>query len=157
MNNMRVTVTITGDAEEIARFQKLGRSLTDYSGAMRSIGKDLKTYYGSQPFASEGGVLGQTWRELSPVYRKWKGRHYPGKGILVASGGLKSSFRSKTTKNSATIDNTKMVGSHNLLDIHQNGRGRNPKRPVLLVNDDVTAIVHDAIEDDIKRKLKEVS
>lgn len=48
-----------------------------------------------EQFATEGRFAGG-WAELSPVYKAWKARHYPGKPILELTGKLKNAL---TTSN----------------------------------------------------------
>lgn len=145
---MRVTVTVTGTKDEITRFKKLGDKLTDFSTAMREIKNTLKTYYSKMVFGSEGAILGDRWAALSPVYRKWKTKHYPGRGILVASGRLERGVRGVSSRNSATIDNPTPY-----FEYLQLGTKRMKPRPMLAVNRDVTDTVGNIIEKDIAGKL----
>lgn len=41
-------------------------------------------------FVLEGGS--KSWTVLSPKYAKWKVQHFPGRGLLVATGALKTSL-----------------------------------------------------------------
>lgn len=155
---MQVTVRITGNSEEIARFRKLGDKLTDFTAAMKDVGSELKTYYGGVVFKTEGGAIGERWTALSPVYKKRKGKLFPGVGTLVATGKLSKSFQAATTKNSATISNNRTTkNGRNLLEIHQLGLGKNPVRPIMVVNQDVQDIVERIIDKDVKKKLASVS
>lgn len=154
---LQVTVKISGDKEEIAAIQKLGDKLTDFTQAMKIIGNDLKNYYGGQDgipgqvFGSEGGILGERWASLSPVYQTWKGKHYPGKGILVASGELMSNFVATSDKNSVTITNPTKY-----FEYLQLGTRRMRARPMLRVNGDVEKIVGDAIDNDVREKVRSI-
>lgn len=154
---MNILVTITGDRQEIAAFKSLGDKLTDFSDAMDDLGKELKTYYSKEVMGSGGGKSGGKWPALSPAYKRRKRKTAPGKGLLVASGKMQSSFRAVSDKSSVVIDNTRTVGTkrkYNLLSIHHNGLGRVPVRPVLVVNRDVKEITQHIIEDDVRAKLK---
>lgn len=147
---LSVTVKIIGAQEEIARLQALGSSFTDFSAAMKIIGKDLKNYYKDDVFASEGGLLGSPWQGLSKRYALRKAKTYPGKSILVATGNLKKSFSYSTTKNSVLITNKAPYFKY-----HQSTlpRKKMPFRPMLGVNSEVEGIVHKIIDADVKRKI----
>lgn len=145
---LHVTVKITGDKTEIAKLKKLGDKLSNFSSAMRRIGDELKGYYSGQVFASQGGALGHRWTNLSPVYRSWKSRHYPGRGILIATGHMKSSFQSTSTMNSATISNSASYFKYNQLGTH-----RMPARPMLAINHDVEDVVGHIIKQDVQEKI----
>lgn len=170
---LHVTVVISGTKEEQAKFKKLGSKLTDFSTAFKSMGDELKNYYGNTMFNSEGGAGGTKWQDLSPVYKARKGKLYPNKGILTATGTMRKSFRATVTPNSLTIDNTDKkfawhqngtgYGGGAVFGIGRGGsahigRGRNlPARPMLVTNEDVKGIVKRVIEDDINQKLESVT
>lgn len=47
-------------------------------------------------FETEGASgLGHRWQKLSAEYEAWKDRHYPGRKILVRSGGMKGELLNK--------------------------------------------------------------
>jgi phage gpG-like protein len=146
-----VNVKITGTAEEIAKFQKLGDKLLDFTQALTETGTELKTYYSKAVFGSGGGLTGTKWKSLSPVYAKWKGKHYPNRGILIARGDMQNSFRATSNRSSLTIDNTDKK-----FEYHQLGTRRMPARPMLVVNKDVEEVVERIIEADVEKKLRSV-
>lgn len=143
-----VELKITGTKEEINKFHSLGEKLTNFSTAMMRIGDELKSYYSGQVFASEGGAIGQRWAKLSPVYASWKGKHYPGRGILIATGEMQQSFESHATPISVEISN-----SSNHFKYNQLGTRRMPARPMLTIDDHVKDIVEHVINNDIKEKI----
>lgn len=179
-----VTVKISGTAEELQRLRKLGDKLNDFSDVYKPLGAELKQYYGGtngvpgNVFASQGGALGKVWAALSPVYKSWKGKHYPNKGTLQASGKLMQSFRATNTRTTLTIDNTDPkfifhqlgtgIGSNrsklSLLGglaraytIGGMGRGRGiPARPMLAITPEVETMVKNAIKSGVDEKLKGV-
>lgn len=80
-------------------------------------------------FATEGAFGGKPWARLSPTYAAQKAIRYPGRGILVATGGLKQAAsrpqRSQTpTSLTLTINDAK-------LQFHQQGTPRMPARPLV--------------------------
>lgn len=176
---LSVTVKVSGTPQEIARLQRLGDKLNDFSSAFTKLGTEMKTYYSSSVFASGGGLTGKKWQALSPSYKKWKGRHYPNKGVLIASGKMQHSFRASSDRSSLTIDNTDpkfkyhqlgtgfagaqlsqiMVG-RSIIGVGGGGPGRGnnlPARPMLVINGDIKEMVGTVIDEDIKKKIASVS
>jgi hypothetical protein len=77
------------------------------------------------------------WAPLSPAYREWKKKHFPGQPILVRSGDLRESVRWDGARLGAggqfdaqpgfvIAGTTIPYGKH-----HQNGAGKMPKREFL--------------------------
>jgi len=84
-------------------------------------------------FATEGGFGSAGWPKLSPEYRKWKRKHYPGKKILELKGRLK---RSLTTSMGDSILQVERSGRRLTMGstdpkakYHQHGTSKMPKRP----------------------------
>lgn len=144
------TIKITGTQEEIAKIKKLGDKLLDMSSLLKSAGDDLKTYYSKTVFGAEGSVedIGR-WQALSPAYKKWKGKHYPNRGILIASGDMQKSFKATNTHNSLTIENTDKKFAW-----HQLGTRRMPARPMLVINSEITRYLAKAIKADVEKKIE---
>lgn len=147
---LNISIHITGNKEEIERLKRLGKSLSDFGSEMDQVGRELKSYFGGQVFASDGGVFGG-WKRLSPGYTKRKIRDYPGKGILQASGSMQKSFTFDADKTSVFITNTDPK-----FPFHQStaARTKMPRRQMIGVNADVKGIVHDIIQDGVKKKLR---
>lgn len=145
-----VTVHITGTNEEIAKFQRLGTKLHDFSKAMSLIGDEVIRYYDSQVFASQGGILGTRWASLNPIYAKNKAKRYPGRGILVKTGNMQRSFVARTTHESVEVTNTAPYFKY-----HQSSESRSkmPYRPMMSVNSGVEGIIKRIIKDDIAEKI----
>ena len=52
----------------------------------------------NKAFESTGGSIGERWKPLSPAYALWKGRHYPGRPLLVRKGRMKRSLTKDTSR-----------------------------------------------------------
>ena len=52
----------------------------------------------NKAFESTGGSIGERWEPLSPAYALWKGRHYPGRPLLVRKGRMKRSLTKATSR-----------------------------------------------------------
>lgn len=94
-------------------------------------------------FDTEGAYASGGWAQLTPEYAAWKALHYPGKGILQATGQLRqaaSKPRRVVTPRSLTliIDDS---GPHHgpILRYHQTGTGKMPARPLIFGDENMPA------------------
>lgn len=60
--------------------------------------RDLWTERIDNAFESKGGSIGKKWAPLSPAYALWKGRHFPGRPLLVRTGRMKRSLTDSTSR-----------------------------------------------------------
>ncbi len=164
---MQITIQVTGSKEIKQKLEKLGDKLFNMQPEMVEVGKELKTYFAGQVFASQGGVLGHKWPRLSKTYALRKARGnigkrkgsirgkggYPGRGILIRTGKMQDSFRMYADKNSVTIDNSAPYFKY-----HQSSRTHTkiPYRPMMGFNHDTSTIISQIIERGIRRKIDEV-
>ena len=97
-------------------------------------------------FASGGDPV--EWPALSPAYEKWKQSRFPGQPIMRRSDEL---YDSLTNRTSSTIWS---VGARHIefgtrvphFIYHQEGRGNNPQRPVLVLPDSAADRLRQLIE-----------
>lgn len=148
---LEVTIVVTGDQATRQRLQSLGKKLTDFSELTNNIGKELKSYYSGQVFASQGGVFGQPWQALNPAYARRKSRRYTSKGILEASGTMRKSYTYRAAKTYVDVYNTDMP----IFAYHTSSepRFKMPRRQAIGINDDVSSIIKKLADADIKKKL----
>lgn len=148
---MNVSVHVTGDREIISKLSALGPKLMEFSAAFAILGRELSNYYSSKAFASQGGVFGNSWQQLSPVYAARKGREFPGRGILVATGKMQQGFNFNVTPDTLVIGNDTPYFKY-----HQSTepRSKMPRRPMLGVNAEVKAIVTTVIQADVQSKIR---
>lgn len=148
---MQVSVTVTGDKEVITKLRSLGSKLLDFSVAFAVLGRELTDYYEGKVFSSQGGALGEPWARLSPAYAARKGKMYPGRGTLVATGQMQRSFTTRVTPSTLIIGNDAPYFKY-----HQSTEERNviPRRAMLGVNSEVKSIVKQIIEQDISTKIQ---
>ena len=77
--------------------KKWGERPFDGGAALR-IRKNWMTRIG-QAFESKGQSIGTRWKPLSPSYAAWKGRHFPGRPLLVLRGPMKKSLTEESSRN----------------------------------------------------------
>ena len=91
-------VKVTWNSAEFSRkaelFEKaLYSEIKNAALAVRTLfRKDARELFGSQGSSGKHG----RWAALSPNYKRWKDRHYPGQGIMVLSGKLQDSLTRDT-------------------------------------------------------------
>lgn len=83
-------------------------------------------------FKSQGGLVGG-WRALSPAYAAWKRSVVGQQPILVFSGEMKRSFTVGDRNNvlKVTKDHVEVGSKLPRVSIHNQGRGRVPRRRIL--------------------------
>lgn len=126
--------------EQLSRtFDKIGQGISNLRPAFENITKD---FYTTQKgvFQGEGSFEDNpSWAKLSPAYKAWKDKNYPGKGILELTGRLKRAATSKDAMGSIyklnnlalTMGVDIQVGGWNLAALHQFGTSRMPAREVI--------------------------
>lgn len=128
---MRLSIEVHGlniVDRELLRFSE---RTADISPAAAEIEGQL-TVYNRRNFASEGAesAFGRTWPPLSPRYRKWKQKHYPGQPILVRTGALRKSLTETPMGVHEVTRTTIRLGSGlPYARYHQTGGPHLPKRP----------------------------
>jgi hypothetical protein len=149
-----ISVSIQGDKEVLAKLKRLGSGMYDFSKAMKEIGEQGKKYFSGPVFASEGGALGEPWRDLTRAYEERKAKKWRGRGILVASGTMRDSFYEVHDKMSVLISNDAPQFIY-----HQSTAPRKklPRRPMIAANTAFQKIVQVAIRNDIQEKLRRLS
>ena len=94
-------------------------------------------------FSTERDPQNFKWRRLSPEYRKWKKRKYPGRKILTRTGKLRRSIRFQTHTKSVSIGTKVEYGAY-----HQLGSPKTnlPRRSFLGLSKSNWASVHKILD-----------
>ncbi|MBS4040413.1 MAG: phage virion morphogenesis protein [Flavobacteriales bacterium] len=147
-----MTVRITGDRQTIKRLRGIDLHLRNLKPTMQKIAKELVSYVEGEVFESQGGVLGRVWPAVKPdtMRRKSRLRVVSGTQTLVASGKMRSNFKSDVGNKSLRIFNpTAYFKYHNSTE----PRSKMPYRPMLLVNDVMERKVYAIVKRDIELKI----
>ena len=147
---LSINVTVTGGEEVMRKLDALGAKLNDFKKPLTEIGHQLTDYYSGPAFDSEGSAFGTPWAQLSPATQVYKSKHFGAYASLplMATGKMRSSFRSQASSMSLTISNTAPYFKY-----HQLGTSKLPRRRMLGADSDVKQIVRHAIISDIRSKL----
>lgn len=88
-------VDVMGERQVSTSLLDLEDGMRDLSAPLRVIGDNIVDGIRGQ-FETEGvRGLGRRWVKLSDPYREWKQRNYPGRKMLVRTGGMKGALLDK--------------------------------------------------------------
>lgn len=126
-----VTITLRANGS-----QQLKRTLVRWTEAitdLRPAYEEIADRFASMElllFATEGASGGAPWAPLSPGYRTWKERNYPGRPILVRTGDLRRDLTRRPFGIEVITTDTLRVGAKvPYARYHQTGTPRMPRRP----------------------------
>lgn len=117
------------DAAALRQIRFLETALSD----LRPLWPVIVRLYRSwirQQFETSGAYGGQSWPALSPAYAAWKSVHWPGRGILVASGQMRRAMDNPERR--VTPRSLTLTFESDVLPFHESGTARMPARPVVL-------------------------
>jgi phage gpG-like protein len=147
---MQMRITINGTEKVIKKLKKL--SELNFEPEFNKIGEYLKQYYSGEVFLSQGGVFGKRWQPIADGTRKYKTKHYTGKGILERTGNMRKSFTFTATKDSVMVTNTATYFKY-----HQSSEPRTklPRRVMIGYNSAIKNQVRSLLNDGVKRLVNE--
>lgn len=83
-------------------------------------------------FDAEGAYTGARWAALSPPYRRWKAKHYPGRKILERTGLLRESLTQRPFGIDEVKDDLMVIGTGvPYASYHQKGAPNLPARQMI--------------------------
>jgi hypothetical protein len=92
------------------------------------------TRFEKRQFASEGSAGGELWQRLSPTYKRWKARRYPGRKIMQLTGKGRKTLVNRRNKDHvakwflkprAAVE----LGTNYKIFAYHTGSTRNPRLP----------------------------
>jgi len=89
---LQLTWTIEGETQLSRRLLIVAGKVKDWTPAFRESSEYLKDVFSGEVFSTQGGVIDEHWKPLSPAYAARKAKKYPGKGILEATGAMRNGF-----------------------------------------------------------------
>lgn len=97
---------------------------------------------------------GNPWQELSPAYKKWKDRKYPGRQILELTGDMMAS----ATGQNASDRRIEPHSAHYWVPqeyaaVHQFGSGRIPRRRFFGASEETLDDIQDIITEEVTRRI----
>ncbi len=139
MGVVRVRFEVLNEVQFSRAFETLAEEMQDLSKPYEDIQNEFYASM-SDVFSREGAFEGRTkWADLSPTYRAWKQKHFPGRKILELTGRLIASISVKgSSENISEITPTEMrVGTIVPYAMaHQLGTNRMPARKIIQLTDE---------------------
>jgi len=153
MSGYQISFELEGEKQLSRRLRMVADSVQDMRPAFKKVSAKLKNTFEDDVFMTEGSVIGSRWQPLSPAYRQWKARNYPGRGILQRTGRMQKGFRSTFGKDYSEISN-----KVDYFKYHQSRIPRSrglPRRPMMRLHfiqrEQVQKIIQKHISDSIKK------
>ena len=85
-----ITIRIERYQETLNLIDTATKRLKDLSPAWREIADYLHKEVITKSWDTYGSIMGKRWPALSPKYRAWKDKNYPGRHMLVLTGDMKT-------------------------------------------------------------------
>ena len=143
-----MNITVVGAPELSARLSRVAANIGKMLPEFQLVGEELKHFYETVPFLSQGTIYGAGWEPLNPKYKAWKENHWRGKGILVESGKMMDSFAYKANEVSVVIYN-----ESKLFEYHQMGTTKMPQRIMMKLDTDRKTLVIDTISKSLRERI----
>jgi len=126
---IKMEIKLQGITELQGSLDLIRSVVHDFTPELREIGQWYMGFLTNDVFETEGGVIGEPWAPLTPDYAKNKAERYPGRGILEASGKMRTSWGLYTTAQYALIENfAQGDGGEYYAKFHQEGTRKMPRR-----------------------------
>lgn len=141
---------LVGFRVDVMGERQVSTSLLDLEDGMRDLSEPLRVVGDSivdgvrEQFATEGARgLGRRWQPLSDSYREWKQRNYPGRKILVRTGGTKGAMLDK--RQALTVTDHRVIyeprgEAAEIAARHQTGDGPPRRKIIALTGRDARGI-----------------
>lgn len=121
---LQLTWEIEGEKQLSRRLRKVSSSVGDLKKPFTDAAKDLQQTYKNDVFKTEGAVIDERWKRLSPKTIAAKARRGFSRKILIASGNMKNKFKYKAARDHAVIWNDSPYFKY-----HQSNKPRASKLP----------------------------
>jgi phage gpG-like protein len=120
---IRMEIQLDGIAEVQGSLDRVQDVMRSFEPELRDIGEWYIDFLQNDVWETEGAVFNESWADLDPEYALAKSEKYPGRGILEASGKMRTSWKLYTTSRYALIENQMDYAIY-----HQEGTGKMPQR-----------------------------
>ena len=87
-----ISWSIEGEQQLSRKLLLLASRVKDWTPAMEGTAEYLKGVFEGDVFETQGAAIDENWSPLSKAYAYAKAKKYPGKGILEATGAMRSGF-----------------------------------------------------------------
>ena len=150
-DGFNLSFSIEGEKQISRRLKIAVKGMKDFKKPLDKTGKYLRDFIKGDVFETRGRVIGETWKPLNKKYAIWKSQHYPGKGILEATGNMKSGFKYEANRQSVVVGNIV-----DYFKFHQSNKPRTkmPRRIVMKLDEPRKQKIVKFFHEDLRKKLK---
>lgn len=150
-DGFNLSFDIEGDKQISRRLRIVAKGMKDFKKPFNKTGKYLKDFIKGNVFETRGRIIGESWKPLNKKYAIWKSKHYPGKGILEATGNMRKGFVYKAGKQEVVVGNIV-----DYFRYHQSNKPRSkmPRRIAMKLNEDNKQRIVKFFHEDIRTKLR---
>lgn len=138
MAGFHISWEIEGVTELSRNLRGIETSLKDFKKPLTRIAKSLVKSFGGEVFDTQGAVIGERWKRLSPYTVAQKARLGFPADTLVRTGAMKKGFKSVVTSDQAVIGNTQ-----DYFRYHQSNKPRShiPRRVMMKLNENMKEMI----------------
>ncbi len=152
---IKMQISLSGVKEFEGSLDRMRDVVSDFTPELREIGEWYLGFIQNDVFETEGGVIGESWSGLNPNYAKNKAKSYPGRGVLEASGEMRTSWKLYTTSHYALIENfAQSDDGEYYAKHHQEGTGRLPQRMFVKFTDQVQETIVDMFKEGVLKRIR---
>lgn len=151
--NLQLQFTIEGEKQMSRNLRGISEDMKDFYPQFRSTGRLLlKTF--DENFSTQGRTIGEPWARLKSSTVKEKVRlGYAGVGILMRTGRMRRSFKSRPSRTQVEISNPTAYFAY-----HQSNKPRRklPRRVMMKIDErrreQITKIFQSAVAEKLKER-----
>lgn len=147
---IRMEISLTGVKELNANLDRISDVISDFSPELRDIGEWYLQFLQNDVFSSGGSAYGEPWAALSAKYDMAKSKKYPGRGVLEASGKMRTSWKLYTSSHYALIENTTDYAIY-----HQEGTSRLPQRTIVKLDQQRQDTIMDMFKEGVLKRIQD--
>lgn len=126
---IEANITISGLDQVLAKLGEIDPALKNLTPQMQEAGEYLMKFFMEDVYASQGGVIGESWRELSEPYATQKEKKWGDAPLLIASGQMRDSYTLETAADMFKITNVAQTDRGDYYAVyHQEGTSKMPRR-----------------------------
>lgn len=89
---MYISWSIEGEQQLSRKLLLIASRVKDWTPAFKESAYALKDVFSKDVFSTQGGIIQENWSPLKKAYAIQKAKKHPGKGILEATGDMRSGF-----------------------------------------------------------------
>jgi phage gpG-like protein len=125
---VKLYINLAGDVQLSRTLLRFSDRMRDMRPAFNAIADDLADSL-RRNFNTQGTYGGAKWSPLSPKYRVWKAKNYPGRPVLVRTGALRADLTKRPFGVEKITAQSMDVGTAlPYFKYHQHGTPRMPRR-----------------------------